>query len=189
MFNPQRWAAAFVNSLGGDADSGFALLTVLSAWVKELPGAVFGSADAKGVEKLIAEGAAKTGVPAGLAERCARFTGLLVKKDLFKHIDPILREIEKMLNERKKVLPVTVESALPLDGELEAFISGEIKKRKNAGEVKLEKRINAGLIGGFRLRIGDELIDASLSGQLRLMADELAAGPAAGMAAASDGGN
>jgi F-type H+-transporting ATPase subunit delta len=187
MFNPQRLAAAFVNSLGGDADEGFALLRVLSAWVKELPGAVFGTAAAKGVERLIAGGAAKTGVPAELAEKCARFTGLLVKRDLFKHIDPILREIEKMLNERKGVLPVTVESALPLDGELEAFISGEIKKRKNAGEVRLEKRINAELIGGFRLRIGDDLIDASLSGQLRLMADNLSAGAAG--PSASDGGN
>jgi F-type H+-transporting ATPase subunit delta len=82
-----------------------------------------------------------------------------------------------------------VESALPLDGELEAFISGEIRKRKMAGELKLEKRINAELIGGFRLRIGDEVIDASLRSQLQRMAADLAAGSAVVGAGPSDGGS
>jgi F-type H+-transporting ATPase subunit delta len=184
MFTPQRWAAAFVNSLGGEAVEGLAELEALSAWVTSLPGAVFGSSVAKRLEKLIAEGAGKSGAPAELTKKCSRFISLLVRKDLFKHIDPALREIEKILNERKGVLPVIVESALPLDGEMEAFISGEIKKRKKAGELKLEKRINAELIGGFRLRIGDEVIDASLRSQLEQMAVDLAAG-----AGPSDGGS
>jgi F-type H+-transporting ATPase subunit delta len=202
MFVPQRWAAAFVNSLGGEAHEpgeheprvrllieGFAELKVLSAWVKSLPGAVFGSSAAKRLEKLIAEGAGKSGAPAELTEKCSRFISLLVRKDLFKHIDPVLREIEKILNKKRGVLPVIVESALPLDGEMEAFISGEIKKRRKAGELKLEKRINAEIIGGFRLRIGDELIDASLRSQLRLLAADLASGAAAPAAGPSDGGS
>jgi F-type H+-transporting ATPase subunit delta len=189
MFTPQRWAAAFVNSLGGEAGEGFALLTALSAWVKSLPGAVFGSSAAGRLEKLIAEGAKKSDAPAKLAEKCSRFISLMVRKDLFKHIDPVLREIEKILNEKKGVLPVMVESALPLDGELEAFIRGEVKKRTKATELKLEKRINAELIGGFRLRIGDEIIDASIRSQLQFLADDLAAGPSASSAAPSDGGS
>jgi F-type H+-transporting ATPase subunit delta len=177
MFAPQRWAAAFINAMGGEAVEGFTALGILSAWIKELPGAVFGSHAAECLERFIAEGAEKAGGgEAEILRRCSRFVCLLVKRNLFAHIDPVLREIEKMLNEQRGILPVIAESALPLDGELEALITGELKKRKGAGELRLEKRINPGLIGGLRLRIGDEVIDASLCGQLQRMADELASG-------------
>ena len=177
MFVPQRWAAAFVNAMGGEAAEGFIALGVLSAWIKKLPGAVFGSHAAACLERLIAEGAEKAGGgEEEILTRCSRFVCLLVKRDLFTHIDPVLREIGKILNEQRGILPVIAESALPLDGELEALITGELKKRRGAGEVRLETRINPGLIGGVRLRIGDEVIDASLRSQLQRMADELASG-------------
>jgi F-type H+-transporting ATPase subunit delta len=177
MFVPRHWAAAFINAMGDQAGEGFTVLGVLSAWIKELPGAVFGSHAARRLERLIAAGAEKTG--AGETEilgKCSRFVCLLVKRNFFKHIDPVLGEIEKILNEQRGILPVVAESALPLDGELEALITGEIKKRKGAAELRLEKRINPDLIGGFRLRIGDELIDASLRSQLQWMAAELTGG-------------
>jgi F-type H+-transporting ATPase subunit delta len=177
MFVPRRWAAAFVNATGGEAGEGFVVLGILSAWIKSLPGAVFGSYAAKRLEGLIAAGAEKTGAgEPEILKKCSRFVCLLVKRDLFTHIDPVLREIEKILNEQKGILPVIAESALPMDGELEAFVTGELKKRKGAAELRLEKRLNPDLIGGLRLRIGDEVIDASLRGQLQRMAAELAEG-------------
>jgi F-type H+-transporting ATPase subunit delta len=178
MFVPQRWAAAFINVMGDKADEGFAVLRVLSVWTKALPGAVFGSRAAKRLERLIAGGAEKIGPDKTEAlETCSRFVCLLVRRNLFKHIDPVLREIEKIVNEERGILPVIAESALPLDGETEALIIEGLKKKKDVAEIRLEKRIAPGLIGGFRLKIGDEVIDASLRGQLRRMADELAALP------------
>jgi F-type H+-transporting ATPase subunit delta len=177
MFVPQRWAAAFINAAGDQAAEGFTALGVLSAWIKKLPGAVFGSHAAGRLERLIAEGAEKAGGgEAGILAQCSRFVCLLVKRDLFKHIDPVLREIEKILDEQRGILPVVAESALPLDGELEALITETLKKRKGAREVRLEKRIDPSLIGGLRLRIGDEVIDASLRSQLQRMAEELGSG-------------
>jgi F-type H+-transporting ATPase subunit delta len=163
--------------MGDQSAEGFVVLGILSEWVKGLSGAVFGSYAAKRLEKLIEEGVENA--DAGQAEvlkKCSRFVCLLVKKDLFKHIDPVLREIEKILNEQSGILPVIAESVLPLDGALEALITEELKKRRGAAEVRLEKRINPALIGGLRLRIGDEVIDASLRSQLQWMAADLAAG-------------
>jgi F-type H+-transporting ATPase subunit delta len=177
MFVPQRWAAAFINAMGDKAGEGFTVLGILSAWIKELPGAVFGSLAAKRLERLTGKEAEKIGPgEAEILRKCSRFVCLLVKRDLFKHIDPVLREIEKILNGQRGILPVIVESALPLDGELEALITEGVKKRKGAAELRLEKRINPVFIGGIRLRMADEVIDASLCGQLRRMADELASG-------------
>jgi F-type H+-transporting ATPase subunit delta len=176
MFVPRRWAAAFINVMGDKAAEGLTVLALLSAWIQELPGAVFGSHAAKRLEELIAGGAERIGAgKTGTLEICSRFVCLLVRRNLFTHIDPVLREIEKLLNEQRSILPVVVESALPLDGETEALIIEGLKKRKGAAEVRLEKRINPALIGGFRLKLGDEVIDGSLRGQLRRMADELAA--------------
>jgi F-type H+-transporting ATPase subunit delta len=175
MFVPRRWAAAFVNVMGGEADEGFAVLGILSAWIKSLPGAVFGSSAAIRLERLIAAGVEKIGNrEPEILKKCSRFVYLLVKRNSFKYIDPVLREIEKILNEQKGILPVVAESALPMDGELEAFLTGELKKRTGAAETRLEKRLNPDLIGGLRLRIGDEVIDASLRGQLRRLTADLA---------------
>jgi F-type H+-transporting ATPase subunit delta len=163
--------------MGDKAAEGFVVLKILSVWVQGLPGAVFGSYAAKRLEKLIEKGMEKAGAGKGeILKKCSSFVCLLVKKDLFKHIDPVLREIEKILNEQSGVLPVIVESVLPLDEALEALITEGLKKRRGAAEVKLEKRINPALIGGLRLRIGDEVIDASLRSQLQWMAADLAAG-------------
>jgi F-type H+-transporting ATPase subunit delta len=171
-----RWALAFTNSLGRDAEEGFEILKVLSVWIKRLPGSVSGSSAASRLEGLILEGAVKAGLGKGPAvEKVSRFTALLVKKDLIRMVDRILEEVEKILDKRRGTLRVFAESALPLEGDLEKRICDDIRK-KGINEVRLEKKINPDLVGGYRLRIGDEIIDASVRFQLQKMAAELAVG-------------
>jgi len=69
-----------------------------------------------------------------------------------------------------------VESALPLGEADEARLVEALKRRTGAREVRLEKRAAPELGGGFRLRLGDEVIDASVRGMLRKMASGLAQG-------------
>jgi F-type H+-transporting ATPase subunit delta len=175
MFVCERWAAAFINSQGPDAGEGLECLKILASWVKNLPGAVFGSSAAKRLENLVREQAEKTGSSLAL-EKAVRITALLVRKNLFRHIDAVVRETEKILDQMQGIVPVTLESAHPLDGAAEAGLREAVKKRAGVKEVKLEKRINPGLIGGYRLRIGDEIVDASVCLQLREMAAALADG-------------
>ena len=176
MFNPRRWAAAFVNSQGAGAAEGFECLKVLVPWVKTLPGAVFGSAAARQVEALGGAAVAKTGSSSPIPEGALHFTALLVKKNFFRCVDSVMVEIEKILNRRQGIVPATVQSAFPLEGDFEARLCEEVKKRTGAREVRLEKKIDPELIGGYRLYIGDEIIDASVRVQLQNMAAVLADG-------------
>jgi F-type H+-transporting ATPase subunit delta len=173
MFISEHWAAAFINSQGPDAGEGLEYLKILASWVKSLPGAVFGSSAAKRLENLAREPVEKTGSSL-VFEKAVRITALLVRKNLFRHIDAVIREIEKILDKKQGIVPVTLESAFPLEGDAEARFREDVKRRIGAKEVRLEKKISPGLIGGYRLRIGDELVDASVCLQLREMAAALA---------------
>ncbi|MDR2661876.1 MAG: F0F1 ATP synthase subunit delta [Treponema sp.] len=172
MFVSERWAAAFINSQGPGAVEGLECLKILASWVKSLPGAVFGSSAAKRLENLAREQAGKTGSSPAF-EKAIRITALLVRKNLFRHIDAVIKEIEKILDKKQGIVPVILESAFPLEGGAEAGIREEVKRRIGAKEVRLEKKISPELIGGYRLHIGDELVDASVCLQLREMAAAL----------------
>jgi F-type H+-transporting ATPase subunit delta len=181
MFNPGRWAAAYINSLGPDSGEGLEALRVISAWVKKLPGAMFGSFQAGRVNTLVLEAGAKTGFGEGAEispalKMASRFTSLLIKKNYFNRVESVIKEAEKLLDKKHGILRIHAESAFPLDEDTEKHIGEEIKRSTGAKEIFIEKSINPELIGGYRLRIEDEIIDASIRLQLRYMAKELAAG-------------
>jgi F-type H+-transporting ATPase subunit delta len=195
MFVPGRWAAAFINTAGSVEDE-LEALKMLASWVKKLQGrafgtsgqsAVFGSSAAKRLEEAVGKAAARAGTgPDPALEKAAWFIALLVRKNLFHHIDAIIAGIEKELRRQRGIVPVVLESAQPVDGGLEEKLAGAVKRRTGAKEVRIEKRLNPGLIGGFRLYIGDEVIDASVRLQLQKMAANLAL--SFGMAETADGG-
>ena len=185
MFQSGHWAAALINSLekeGGEIEDGIEFLKVLAGWVKNLPGEVSGSYAAEKMESLVREASAvavakATAVAAAKAtansgngspqETVIRFFVLLVKKNNTRHLDSVIAEAEKLLNKKRGIIEVSVEYASAADENMESFIKEEIKKRTGAAGVNLTGRINAGLIGGYRLRMGDEIIDASVRCQLR----------------------
>jgi F-type H+-transporting ATPase subunit delta len=79
-----------------------------------------------------------------------------------------------------------------MDDELQERIKAGLIKRYGAREIRLISQIVPELLDGYRLRIGTELIDSSLKGQIQNMAKELHAADVSGVAskagAASDGG-
>jgi F-type H+-transporting ATPase subunit delta len=177
MFSSQRWAAAFINSLGSEACEGLEALKSLAGLIKRIPGALFGSSSAEKLEALVLCSAVS---PSPALRIAARFTALLVKKNQIRFLGRLIGEIETLLDRQKGILHISVESALPLEDEAEWHICEGIKKRTGAREIRLEKRINPELIGGFRLRLGDEIIDVSVRHQLRQMTACLNAVPGRG---------
>ena len=188
MFVPEHWVAAFINSLaaqGGEAEDGLRALEALTPWVKSLPGAVFGSSAAEKLETLVRAAIGRTATSAGVSgtspslEVALRFLVLLVKKNELSHVDVIIDEIRKYLDRKNGIVKATIEYALPPEGD-ELRITEAIKKWTGAARVDVTAQVRAELIGGYRLRIGDEVIDASVRSRLREMEACLASG---------DGGN
>jgi len=171
MFHPGHWAAAFINTVereGGDIEDGIEFLKVLSSWVKKLPGETAGGTAALKMEKLVRAGIAKKGFSFSIGQETALCVFLLmVQKKTVRRVDSVIEKTKDLLDKKRGVMAAYVEYAFPPDEEAKSRIKEEIKKRCSAAGVELTERVNAGLIGGYRLRIGDEIIDSSVRSQLR----------------------
>jgi ATP synthase F1 delta subunit len=176
MFVSKQWAAAFVNSLereGGDFESGINTLKILADFAASLQGMVFGKAAATALEPLVRDAMVKAKLT---QETIIRFFLLMVRKDAICHSDSIICEIREILDKRNGVVKVSAEYAFEPEKDLLSEINAIIRKMTGAASVELTGQINKELIGGYRLRIGDEIIDASVRRQLQKMEACLAAG-------------
>ncbi|MEN9743984.1 MAG: hypothetical protein RLZZ65_1789 [Bacteroidota bacterium] len=80
----------------------------------------------------------------------------------------IARQFNVLLMAHKGIVPVTIISAQPLQentkAEIMAKINGVVK-----GTPKITEEVDASLIGGFIIRMGDQQFDASVASQLQRM--------------------
>ena len=179
MFTGKTWAAAFINSLEKDEEEiqeGVNVFTALASWAASLPNVVFGRAAAEKLEPLIRRGISATGTLSHAQETAIRFFLLLVRKNAIHHIDSVIGEIKKNLDKQHGIIAVSAEYAFKPEKEFETRVIEAIKSRTGATRVELTGQVNPELIGGYRLRVGDEIIDASVRCQLRIMEASLASG-------------
>jgi F0F1-type ATP synthase delta subunit len=169
VFHRYRWAAVFVNILGGNAEEGLDLLRALVKPVKTIPGALFGCAAARRLEKILLESSGGFSGDAQIYARVIRYIVLLVRKNCFVRIDLIMQKIEELVDEQKGILAVTVESAVPMNSDSEQELRQKIMERTGAKAVKMKPRVVPDLLGGYRLLIGGFYVDASLKGQIERM--------------------
>ena len=86
---------------------------------------------------------------------------------------PEIRAVyEELKNEREGVVDALITTAHPLDaGQLSTLAAAlEIRFQR---KVKPQVTVDAGLIGGVRIEVGDEVIDGSVRGKLDAMAAAL----------------
>jgi len=175
MFKGKQWAFAFVNSIereGGDIEDGMNTLKALVGFADSLPGVIFGRAAAIRLELLVRS--AITEAKQG-QETAVRFFLLMVKKNAIRHAGSIINEIKKILDKRSGVIKVIAEYAFEPEKDFISGIKELIKKQTEATSVELTGQMNIELIGGYRLKMGDEIIDASVRRQLLEMKACLAA--------------
>ena len=93
---------------------------------------------------------------------------LLVSKGLLRRSADILQTYNELLDAHRGVERAKVITALPLDDQEKEAISnrlGEIAERK----VAVDSQVDPSVIGGFRARIGDMLIDGSIHQKLETL--------------------
>jgi F-type H+-transporting ATPase subunit delta len=91
----------------------------------------------------------------------------------------ILPEIAEMFRDaalaERGIAIAHVTTAVPLDSAAEAAISQRLSDLVGK-KVEIRTEVDESIIGGIVARIGDQLIDGSVSNQLRRLRDRLAAG-------------
>jgi F-type H+-transporting ATPase subunit delta len=101
------------------------------------------------------------------------FLMLLVERRRIAWLQDICQQYQSLLREFKRITLAEVIAAVePTEAQRQA-IAQRVKEIAGAQQVELKTRIDPDLIGGFILKIGSQVIDLSIRGQLRRLARTL----------------
>lgn len=101
-----------------------------------------------------------------------KLVSTLVENKRVEVLPSVYRQFEALRNEREGTVDAHIDSALPLDDSQLAGLVAELENRFKR-KIRPQVSIDAALIGGARVRVGDEVIDGSVRGKLASMAAAL----------------
>ncbi len=100
-----------------------------------------------------------------LSETTIKFLKLLVDHGREGITAEVIKAFHAMFLKEKGITQATVTSSVALSAGVRDKIKALVKSA-SGNEVELVEKVDASLIGGFVLRVGDKQIDTSISGQL-----------------------
>ena len=117
--------------------------------------------------------AALVGDAAGsLSKEQRNFVQVLAENERLGVMGDVEQQFRLLRNRHEEILDVTVQTAYPLDEAQVADIVATLEK-KYGRKVRATTELEDELIGGVCIRIGDEMIDASVRGKLAKLAATL----------------
>lgn len=107
-----------------------------------------------------------------LTEAGKNFVKVLIENNRLSVLSQIASLYEALKREHQNEVEAVISSAFPLDdAQVHALVAG--LEKRFGHKVKATTQVDAGLIGGARIAVGDVVIDGSVSGQLQKMASAL----------------
>jgi len=103
-------------------------------------------------------------------DKCALY---LKNKNLLGKKEEILEALEKIINKENGVVKAKVTTEIKLKTEVAKEIEEFIKKKYKIKEVILEEQVDKKLLGGIKIEIGDDIIDATLTNKIKQLQDYL----------------
>ena len=101
------------------------------------------------------------------------FLGLLIEKQRMPEIFRVRRQFEELWKHENRRIDVTVTSAVALDPAVVSRIGEEIQ-RQTGQEVDLASRVDAEILGGVVLQVGNMVLDASIRNRLEKLRKSVA---------------
>jgi F-type H+-transporting ATPase subunit delta len=111
-------------------------------------------------------------VAGSLSPEQRNFVTVLAANDRLAVLPEIAEVYETLRNAHEGVLDARIASAYPLSEQQVADVVATLEARYGR-KVKPTVSVDADLIGGISIRIGDEVMDASVRGKLAQLADAL----------------
>jgi F-type H+-transporting ATPase subunit delta len=103
-----------------------------------------------------------------LADGVANFLKLVIENGRLAAMPEIATQFHEMVNAGTGVSDAHIHSAFPLDSQQLADVVAKLEKRFGR-RLSATVQIDPELIGGIRVTVGDEVLDASVRGQLDRM--------------------
>ncbi|MEZ4798487.1 MAG: ATP synthase F1 subunit delta [Flavobacteriales bacterium] len=105
------------------------------------------------------------------------FMTLLTNKGRESMLSEIATSFVAQVKEFKNIVTAKVISAAPFDAETQNVVKALAEKLAAGKSIELEQKIDADLIGGFVLTVGDHQVDASVSGEIKNLRREFEKNP------------
>jgi F-type H+-transporting ATPase subunit delta len=103
------------------------------------------------------------------------FLSMLIEKHRMPVIFRIRERYEGLWDEENKTLPVEITSAIPLDESTTESLGRTIGERTGR-KVTLAARVDADILGGIIVRVGNSILDASIRNRLEQLRRHVAQG-------------
>lgn len=103
------------------------------------------------------------------------FLMLLVDRGRIMYLGEILRQYQNLLRELNQTVLAEVTSAVELSDEQKEAIRQRVTEISGARQVDLSAQVDSNLLGGLVVKVGSQVIDASLRSQLRRIGMQLGA--------------
>ncbi len=101
-----------------------------------------------------------------VSELTLLFIRLLMRKTRESNLPQIVKAFIQQYNKLKNIHPVKITTAVPISQELKDAIVAQIKLDPDLQNIELKEYVQDSLIGGFKLELGDILVDATISHDL-----------------------
>jgi len=98
-----------------------------------------------------------------ISEITAAFNRLLIEKGRESNLPEVITAFIQQYKHFKEIFPVKLTTAVPVSNELKQQIIQKVKEQTGLKNIELNEEVNEDIIGGFKLELGDTLVDASIS--------------------------
>jgi F-type H+-transporting ATPase subunit delta len=98
-----------------------------------------------------------------ISELTAAFSRLLINKGRESNLPEVIVSFIDQYKQQKGIHTIKLTTAVPVTEDVKKQIIGQVQKQTNLSNIELNATVNADIIGGFVLEIGDTLVDASIA--------------------------
>jgi F-type H+-transporting ATPase subunit delta len=113
-------------------------------------------------------------MPAAVTGEIRKFLGTLLEAGQIDQLDTILLELDRLAQRRPERTLAHVTSAVPLTEAERETMRAKLAERFGS-DLEIQFEVDASLLGGVYLRVGDQVIDGSVAGKLAALRDRLTA--------------
>jgi hypothetical protein len=181
MFPAKRWALAYDAVCSGDVqliECGLEFLKTVLPFLSAKKGYIAGTSTALRADRIIAcalrstqtihkrDDEGHTGYDRAIV-MMRRFIFLLIKRGHFRDSHLFVAALTDILSEKKQLLSAILEAAEEPTPEYLGELEKVLIEKFNVKGVNFIIKINKTLLAGYKIQIGSELLDSSLSGRLK----------------------
>jgi F-type H+-transporting ATPase subunit delta len=103
----------------------------------------------------------------------SNFISMLILEHREGFIQDSIRQFDRLFNEHKGISEVTVTTAVEMDPAIQQQIEAFVRKESGKPNVKIHKKVDPAIGGGFIVNFGDRLFDNSIRFKLGKIKKEL----------------